>query len=434
MNIIFTMCFTGSLLFLLYLFANKVFRGIFSHRLNYAILKIVLFFFLTPLGFLKPLLYQTAVQDDFRLAGTLPIMITTPYGRNSNLIYQLHFLITAIWVSMAIAVFVWQQIKYFSLKKLVKRTMTEISDAEIESFMNDSRQTMGIKRKIMLFQSNYASPFTTGILNPVIVLPSHLPSDKQKLILMHELIHIQHFDSLFLFLRHLVTCFYWFNPLVYLLSTQVEKLAETCCDESVIFGMEREERKCYASLIIDTASYDVHYRRTFASSFCNPLTDFKERIDYIMNPQKNSRYKKELSLLLAACLVICSSFTAFAYQPPIEIKLSHSHPDTSPLNIGFSDELTFQSGTYHFESPYGPILYDNQFTDANGTIYNIDDSNPSLYADCRHDYIDGIISNHSKKTNGGCVTQYYAARRCTKCTLIVQGAFIDTETHTICPH
>jgi len=119
LNIIFTMCFTGSILFLLYLIAVRIFKNSLSNRWKYIILKFVLFFFLTPLGFLKLILRQAPTQTDFRLAGNIPLMVSTPHSTYTNSAYQINLTIVLIWIVMAIAAFVWQQLKYFQFKKLI---------------------------------------------------------------------------------------------------------------------------------------------------------------------------------------------------------------------------------------------------------------------------------------------------------------------------
>lgn len=434
MNIIFTMCFTGSFLFLLYWIATKAFRKCLSSCWKYIVLKFVLLFFLTPLGFLKLLPRQTTYWADFHLAGDIPIIVSTDQGRYPNFTYQTDHAIVFLWLIMAAAIFFWQQFKYFHLKGLIMKSMKEITVSETLEYIEQYRQMLGIKRKVRLFQSDYISPFTTGILSPVVVLPAGLTAEKQKLILKHELVHIRRYDILFLFLRHLITCFYWFNPLVYLLEAQLEKIVEISCDESVILNMEQKERKDYASLIIDMAAYDIQYQRTYATSFSSTTTCLKERMDLIMIPEKKKKHGKRLSVILASCMVLCSSFTAFAYQPSTEIDMVCNNENNPFADISSSDTICFQSGEFQPNNIFSSILYDNQFTDINGNIYNIDESNRSSYAACDHNYIDGTMSKHSKKSDGSCITKYYDSQRCTKCGKIILGSLIDTETHSICPH
>ena len=73
------------------------------------------------------------------------------------------------------------------------------------------------------------------------------------------------------------------------------------------------------------------------------------------------------------------------------------------------------------------------FYDINGNIYNID-SDRSSYATCEHNYIDGTLSRHTKKSDGSCITKFYDSQRCTNCGQLIVGELINTETYTKCPH
>ena len=165
--------------------------------------------------------------------------------------------------------------------------------------------------------------------------------------------------------------------MAYLFEAQVEKIVEASCDESVIRDMSQKERKAYALLIIDMAAYDVQYRRTYASSFSNSTTSLKERMDIIMTPPKTKKFSRKLSVILTSCMVLCSSFTSFAYQPSKELDMLGTFSTNTLSNINSSDTVVFQSGDFQPENQYGPILYNNQFTDINGNIYNIDSDRSS---------------------------------------------------------
>lgn len=82
------------------------------------------------------------------------IMVSTPHSTYTNSAYQINLTIVLIWIVMAIAAFVWQQLKYFRFKKLIQLSMTEITDLDIIDYVDHYRQTVRIKRKVRLYQSN----------------------------------------------------------------------------------------------------------------------------------------------------------------------------------------------------------------------------------------------------------------------------------------
>ena len=74
-------------------------------------------------------------------------MVSTPDGIYPNFTYQTNKTVVIIWIVTAIIIFIWQQLKYFHLKKLVKQSMTDIVDLNILSFIDYCRHNMGIKEK-----------------------------------------------------------------------------------------------------------------------------------------------------------------------------------------------------------------------------------------------------------------------------------------------
>jgi len=426
------MCFTGSFLFALYLAILYLFGEFLNSNWKYHILRLVLFFFLAPLGLFKLLIRQSLPSVNFRLNNDLPILITSPDSVYANIVLRTNAIIVFVWLSITSGIFIWQQLKYIRFKKKIMVSMTEITDSTLLNYLNICRKNIGIKRKVKVFQSEFLSPFTTGVCVPVIVMPAYLPFEKQKLIIKHELIHIKRYDFLIQFLRRLVTCFYWFNPLVYILDVQLEKIVEISCDRSVILDMGQKEKKDYAMLIIDMASYDIQYRSVFISSFSRNVRSLKERMNLIMRPEK--KYGKGLPAVIIVFMVLCSSFTAFAYQPPTKLSMNWNSSVTSLPDFNSADRIVFESGNYFAGQAFPSIRYDTQFTDINGNVYKIEDFPDSHYAACEHDFVEGTYSMHSKKADGSCITKYYEAQRCSKCGHLEIGSLIDTETHDVCPH
>lgn len=195
------MCFTGSFLFALYLAILYLFGEFLNSNWRYHILRLVLFFFLAPLGLFKLLIRQSLPSVNFRLNNDLPILITSPDSVYANIVLRTNAIIVFVWLSITSGIFIWQQLKYIRFKKKIMVSMTEITDSTLLNYLNICRKNIGIKRKVKVFQSEFLSPFTTGVCVPVIVMPAYLPFEKQKLIIKHELIHIKRYDFLIQFLR-----------------------------------------------------------------------------------------------------------------------------------------------------------------------------------------------------------------------------------------
>lgn len=86
-----------------------------------------------------------------------------------------------------------------------------------------------------LCSAQIAGPICWQLHRPCVVLPDHLLSlDPQELrmVLRHEVEHLQTCHPLQLFLQHLVETLLWFHPLVWWASRRSELARETACDDA----------------------------------------------------------------------------------------------------------------------------------------------------------------------------------------------------------
>ena len=95
--------------------------------------------------------------------------------------------------------------------------------------------------------------FSMGILHPVIVVPEAYFTEREQLrdILLHEMAHIRHGDTLLNFLVIVVVAVHWYNPLVYLYFTEVRAQFECYADETAVKGKNQEERTAYCQLLLE---------------------------------------------------------------------------------------------------------------------------------------------------------------------------------------
>ena len=98
---------------------------------------------------------------------------------------------------------------------------------------------MKITRNIPIYSTAFLkTPIITGIFKTRIYMPIHLISDHQKTdvryILLHELQHYKHKDSLANYLMFLTAILYWFNPIVWYALKEMRNDREIACDTSVL--------------------------------------------------------------------------------------------------------------------------------------------------------------------------------------------------------
>ena len=149
----------------------------------------------------------------------------------SNLIFLAWFSCFAI---MGV-VYVYRLKKY----KLLIKTADICVDERIQSILVKWIAIHRIRRSIKLVCGNQmVSPFTIGVIKPVIYLPKcfTLQNDLDTIeaVLAHETTHIKNGDDLCIRFQNIIQLVFFFNPVVWAAGKQLHQVREQFCDAIVI--------------------------------------------------------------------------------------------------------------------------------------------------------------------------------------------------------
>ncbi len=128
--------------------------------------------------------------------------------------------------------------RYFYYHSIVKHAKS-VSDLTIEKPLELWRSRFQIRRNVKIVCSkDCLSPFTIGILQPVIYLPEVMingtSTDSLESVIAHELAHIKHWDDLWIKIQNLIQLVYFYHPIVWLVNSQLNHVRERICDEQVL--------------------------------------------------------------------------------------------------------------------------------------------------------------------------------------------------------
>lgn len=116
---------------------------------------------------------------------------------------------------------------------------------------------MGARSTVRLLQGDArAMPMTWGIFAPKLLVPSNASgwlSDRRRVVLLHELAHIQRQDCLTQLIAEIACAIHWFNPLAWLASKRMQAEAERACDDRVLSAGSRPAD--YAEHLLQIASH-----------------------------------------------------------------------------------------------------------------------------------------------------------------------------------
>src|SRR5262245_60915859 len=123
---------------------------------------------------------------------------------------------------------------------------------------------IGLRQSVELLQAPDASvPMTWGSVHPRVLLPQEArrwPLPRRRVVLLHELAHIQRLDCLTQSLAQVCCAMYWFHPLVWVAARALRSEREKACDDLVL-SSGAEKASDYAGHLLDIA-------RSMHSSVC----------------------------------------------------------------------------------------------------------------------------------------------------------------------
>jgi beta-lactamase regulating signal transducer with metallopeptidase domain len=99
---------------------------------------------------------------------------------------------------------------------------------------------LGIDKKIVLIRNTKCTvPFTFNVVKPIVVLPFDIdnwPTEKLRVVLAHELAHIQRRDYLTQYMARMIVSIFWFIPSVWIAYSNLHIEQEMACDASVVLN------------------------------------------------------------------------------------------------------------------------------------------------------------------------------------------------------
>jgi len=107
----------------------------------------------------------------------------------------------------------------------------------------------------LTYSDRHAVPVTIGIWRRQIILPTAAvkwPTDQVRMVLKHELAHVQRRDVLWQLVTSIVTSFFWFQPLIWWANRELKLERERACDDRVITG--GEQAADYATVLLQLAA------------------------------------------------------------------------------------------------------------------------------------------------------------------------------------
>ncbi len=247
---------------------------------------------------------------------------------NTN--FNISVLSALIIFSLIISVVISFKTFYYSLKfyRFVN-SLPKTNDLNITKILFDLQNISGVHKKMkVVIHNKIQSPAIMGYFNPVIILPEINFSDTEiKGILTHELMHYKYKHLIIKFFIEILKILFWWNPLIYFFSREVNNILEFHADKKLSTMLDRQEQKYY---LIGTNKViaNIDYQRKLNPSYIS--IGLAENADNIVLVQRfnmiaENAYRKSdkaksalLSLVIILLFLLSYMFVIQPYCEPTE--------------------------------------------------------------------------------------------------------------------
>ena len=194
------------------------------------------------------------------------------------------------------------------------------TDARTRDIYDACCAELGIAHKLPLqSMAGIYSPALTVSLKPMILLPANITDTLSEAqlayALRHELMHYRRRDHLLALLLLLLTCVYWFNPVVWLMKRELMKDMETACDSAVTARLNGAERREYAMTLLALFSQPYRVNSVLGMALSSAEKDAERRVLGVFGAHRSKAPVKILAALLSALLLACCFTTACQPTP-----------------------------------------------------------------------------------------------------------------------
>jgi len=177
--------------------------------------------------------------------------VLSPTGNRVHQVRSVDFVAAILVAGMALQV-MWLGFGAWGLRRIRQRA--------VAATLPDSFFGPAMRMPRVLVSGHTRVAFLVGLLRPVVVLPAgalNWPDEKLRMVLWHEIAHLQRRDHWLLVLCGGVRVVYWWNPLAWLVLARLRRERERACDDMVIGRFRASD---YASLLVEVAQVAVEQR------------------------------------------------------------------------------------------------------------------------------------------------------------------------------
>lgn len=282
----------------------------------------------------------------------------------------------------AAAYLLWKLAAYARLRLALRRGAP--ASEELSAQIAAVCKKYGLRASRAVEVEGLPTAFVCGVFRPVLAVPKGGVDDK---VLLHELLHLKHFDAAQGIFWCLIRALHWCNPFMHYVLDRVGNDLESLCDQRVLERLEGEERREYGGILLGMAN-EKYARAPGTSSISNGGKNISRRIAAIV---RFKLYPRGMALASVCIAVVLAT----------PLLLGTASADTGHMHPGPQRELDRSlaaARTTRCQTPAAALdtyakglLYDNGVFLAAASPF---EKHGELYAGMRESGADGWVAYH----------------------------------------
>jgi len=148
-------------------------------------------------------------------------------------------LLVGIWASGVVVQLAWL-VRCIGRAGRLVRAAVALDDLRVLQIQADLQRRLSLSRPVRLLKSaTPCTPVAVGVLSPSILLPANCvdwPVEKIRMVLSHELAHVERRDVFWQLAARMAAALYWFHPLTWLALRRIRQERERACDDRVLLA------------------------------------------------------------------------------------------------------------------------------------------------------------------------------------------------------
>lgn len=207
----------------------------------------------------------------------------------------------------------WLLVCHTQIRRRVRRHAL-LPPEHMSALLEQCQEELGLHRPIrLLLQSAVDVPAVTGMFSPLLIVPASLADaddDTLRHVFLHELTHYKRGDLVTLALLNLLSCVYWFNPLIWLCFRLVRRDMETVCDQRVMQRLNQDARSAYVKTVLHFAGAAANRKLAAALSINDGRFYMEKRIHNMFRTHRTGLRTRVLSICVAVLMLAVCVLTA----------------------------------------------------------------------------------------------------------------------------